>query len=172
MRSVFSARTPAPQLTQVNAWPTTAQPLRYEPASQGTVTPLAVLYPGGVTATRRAHTRDDRCQPAGSNVSESYGLPASTSVHGGECVHMRVLLASFCAAWSRWLLTALIQSSSCQLSGPHAVRAGEYGACWRILRQPAPCSSRGGVGLGTGWVKRPGGDTSRACSNQVKSQFA
>lgn len=64
MRSVFSVRTPAPQLVQVCAWPGAAQPLRNDPASQGTVTPLAVLYPGGVTATRRAHGTTDGSQPS------------------------------------------------------------------------------------------------------------
>ena len=48
--SVFSANTPAPQLLQAVALPNGAQSDRNVPASQGTVVPLTVLKPGGVTA--------------------------------------------------------------------------------------------------------------------------
>jgi len=63
--SVLLARTPVPQLVHVVAKPSGAHPDLNEPSSQGTVVPLAVLYPGGVTASARMSVcicRWDHCK--------------------------------------------------------------------------------------------------------------
>jgi hypothetical protein len=62
MRTVMSINTPLPQLLQSPAWKGGSHNSRKELGGQGSVTPLLLLKPGGVTAKTGEQNQEEGCE--------------------------------------------------------------------------------------------------------------